>query len=372
METQFFNLNHPEMLQWLWALAIPIVLLAIDLRRRQKAVALFVSKSLLNDVCPRRSVWRPIVRLVVLLCGLACLIVAAAQPRWDPKQIEMPQQGQNLLFCLDVSNSMRARDVDPSRLEAAKAAIRSLVMRLPAGNQVGLLAYAGKSELKCPLTPNYSHFLSVLQSVTFNSVDEGGTNLGDAIHAALRNVFGLDPDQAASDQRATATQPSTQLKAEQPEGLRNADVLVVLTDGENHEGHAKDMAALAHRLGVGVYVIGLGTAAGAPIPIEINGKMTTLRFKDQEVITKFDDASLRSVVADLPDRCGYLAAGASNVDLVDIYNNVIAKQDKRTKDIRVTVWQEKFQLFVGMGLALVVLSTLISEQRPALRMGGAR
>jgi len=147
---------------------------------------------------------------------------------------------------------------------------------------------------------------------------------------------------------------------------------VVLTDGENHEGHAKDMAALAHRLGVGVYVIGLGTAAGAPIPIEIDGKMTTLRFKDQEVITKFDDASLRSVVADLPDRCGYLAAGASNVDLVDIYNNVIAKQDKRTKDVRVTVWQEKFQLFVGMGLALVVLSTLISEQRPALRMGGAR
>jgi Ca-activated chloride channel family protein len=371
METQFFNLNHPEALQWLWLLAIPAVLFGLNLRRRQKAVALFVSKSLLDDVCPRRSFWRPVVRFAVLLAGLVCLIVAAAQPRWDPKQIEMPQQGQNLLFCLDVSNSMRARDVDPSRLEAAKAAVRSLVMRLPAGNQVGLLAYAGSSELKCPLTPNYSHFLSVLQQVTFNSVDEGGTDLGDAIHDAVKKVFGLDPDQAASDKK-TATQPATQLKAEQPEGQRNADVLVVLTDGENHEGHAKDMAALAHRLGVGVYIIGLGTAAGAPIPIEVDGKTTTLKFKDQEVITKFDDASLRSVVADLPNRCGYLAAGASNVDLVDIYNNVIAKQDKRTKDIRVTVWQEKFQLFVGMGLVLVVLSTLISEQRPAPRVGGAR
>lgn len=264
-DTQFFNLNHPEMLQWLWALAIPAVLFAIDLRRRQKAVALFVSKSLLDDVCPRRSFWRPIVRLAVLLGGLACLIVAAAQPRWDPRQIEMPQEGQNMLFCLDVSNSMRARDVDPSRLEAAKAAIRSLVMKLPAGNQVGLLAYAGKSELKCPLTPNYSHFLSVLQQVTFNSVDEGGTNLGDAIHSSLRNVFGLDPDQAASDKKkATATQPSTQLKAEQPEGLRNADILVVLTDGESHSGDAKNEAEKAHRLGVGIYVIGLGTAAGTP------------------------------------------------------------------------------------------------------------
>lgn len=372
METQFFNLNHPEMLQWLWALAIPAMLFGLDLRRRQKATALFVSRSLLNEVCPRRSFWRPIVRFAVLLCGLACLIVAAAQPRWDPTQIEMQQQGQNLLFCLDVSNSMRARDVDPSRLEAAKAAIRSLVMRLPAGNQVGLLAYAGTSELKCPLTPNYSHFLSVLSQVTFNSVDEGGTNLGDAIHSALRNVFGLDPDQAAGETKAPATQPSTPLKAEQPEGQRNADILIVLTDGENHEGHAKDMAELAHRLGVGVYIIGLGTAAGAPIPIEVDGKMTTLKFKDQEVITKFDDASLRSVVADLPDRCGYLAAGASNVDLVDIYNNVIAKQDKRTKDICITVWQEKFQLFVGMGLVLVAFSTLISEQRPAPRAGGGR
>lgn len=373
MGAEFFNLNHPETLQWLWALVPPAVLFGFDLRRRQRAVSLFVSKSLLDDVCPRRSIGRPIVRFAVLCVGLACLILAAAQPRWDPRQIEMPQQGQNLLFCLDVSNSMRARDVDPSRLEAAKAAIRSLIGQLPAGNQVGLMAYAGTSELKCPLTPNYSHLLWVLQDVTFNSVDEGGTNLGDAIYSAIRNVFGLDPTQAVDDKKkASATQPSTKLKVEEPDSHRNANVLVILTDGESHEGDAREMAALAHRLGVGIYIIGLGTAAGAPIPIEVDGKITTLKYKDQEVITKFDDASLRSIVADLPDRCGYLAAGASNVDLTDIYKNVIAKQGMQTKDVRITVWQEKFQLFVGIGAVLVVLSTLISEQRPVARAGVGR
>jgi Ca-activated chloride channel family protein len=371
VDTEFFNLNHPEALQWLWALVVLAALFGFDLRRRQKAVALFVSKSLLNDVCPRRSIGRPIVRFVVLLAGLGCLILGAAQPRWDPKQIEMQQQGHNLLFCVDVSNSMRARDVDPSRLEAAKAAIRSLVTQLPAGNQVGLMAYAGSSELKCPLTPNYSHFLSVLPQVTYNSVDEGGTNLGDAIYSAMRNVFGLDPSEAA-DKKTPTTRPLTELKVEEPDSHRKANVLVVLTDGESHEGNAKEMAALAHRLGVGIYIIGLGTTAGAPIPIEVDGKMTTLKYKDQEVITKFDDASLRSVVADLSGRSGYLAAGASNVDLVDVYKNVIARQGRQTKDVRVTVWQEKFQLFVGIGVVLVVLSTLIGEQRPALTAGGPR
>lgn len=372
MDTEFFNLNRPEALQWLWALLALAVLFAIDFRRRQRAVARFVSASLLKDVFPRRSSARPIVRFAVLLAGLAALIVAAAQPRWDPKQIEIQRQGQNLLFCVDVSNSMRARDVDPSRLEAAKAAIRTLVAQLPSGNQVGLMAYAGTSELKCPLTPNYSHLLSVLPQVTYNSVDEGGTNLGDAVHSALRNVFGLNPDEAAEKKKATATQPATELKAEQPDSHRNANVMIIMTDGENHEGHAKDMATLAHKLGVGVYIIGLGTAAGAPIPIEVDGKITTLKFKDQEVITKFDDATLRNVVADLPDRSGYLAAGASNVDLVDIYKNVITRQGMQTKDVRVTVWQEKFQLFIGIGLVLVVLSTLIGEQRPAPAAGGAR
>jgi len=139
MSPDFFNLERPELLQWLWLL-VPLALLFVwDLRRRQRVLRLFVSQSLLDDVSPRRSVKRPVVKFVLLTLGLALLVLALARPRWDPQQIELEQRGQNLLFCLDVSNSMRARDVDPSRLEAAKESIRSLVSQLPAGNQVGLL-----------------------------------------------------------------------------------------------------------------------------------------------------------------------------------------------------------------------------------------
>ncbi len=375
MSNEWLNLNHPHMLQWLWALVPLAVLFGLDLRRRQRVLRLFVSQSLLDDVSPRRSLKRPIAKFLVLAAGLACLVLALARPRWDPQQIELEQQGHNLLFCLDVSNSMRAQDVDPSRLEAAKAAVRSLVDELPAGNQVGLLAYAGNAELKCPLTPNYRHALSVLKGVSCDSVDVGGSNLGDAIYKATYEVFGLNPDPAPNDETATTqaaeTADKSVIPAEQPGPSLNANVLIVLTDGENHEGHAREMARQAHRLGVAIYIIGLGTEAGGPIPLDVDGQRTTLKYKGQEVITRFDNDSLKGVLEGLSERCGYLAAGASNVDLIDIYQQVIRQQQTENKKLRFTVWQEKFQLFAGIGLALVIVSSLISDQRPAVRPGGS-
>lgn len=373
VSSEFFNLNNPRALSWLWVLLPLAILFALDLRRRHRVLRLFVSRLLLDDVSPRRSISRPVTRFSVFLVGAAILVFALARPQWAPKEIEIEQQGQDILFLLDVSNSMRARDVDPSRLEAAKAAIGSLVAQLPAGNQVGLLAYAGDAELKCPLTPNYTHFQSVLQRVSYNSVDVGGSNLGDAIYKATHDVFGLSMD--ASRQRSdegTDDQPAvgetaTSVKEEGQPDEESPNVLIVLTDGESHEGHAREMALEAHRLGVGIYLIGFGGQEGAPIPIEIDGRIGTLRYKGTEVITRLDDESLRRVIEDIPSRRGYLAAGTANVDLADVYNRVISKQGSQKKQVRFTVWQEKFQLFVGLGMALVILSWLISEQRPLRR-----
>ncbi|MHC4442749.1 MAG: vWA domain-containing protein [Planctomycetota bacterium] len=374
MSPDFFNLGNPPALQWLWLLLPLAVLFVYDLLRRQRVLRIFVSQSLLDDVSPRRSLKKPIFKFLILAAGLALLIFALARPRWDPSQIELQQQGHNLLFCLDVSNSMRARDVDPSRLEAAKAAIRTMIDQLPAGNQVGLLAYAGNAELKCTLTPNYRHMISVINNVTCNSVDVGGSNLGDAVYKATHDVFGLTDETLSDDPKDKQEKPSptTQMaiEAEQPDQEKKANVLIVLTDGESHEGHAREMAHEAHRLGVAIYIIGIGTEAGGPIPLELDGKVTNMKYKGQEVITRYDDASLRSVVEGLGQRCGYLAAGASNVDLIDVYKRVIAQQKTETKSLRYTVWQEKFQLFVGIGLILIILSSLISDQGPA-RKGGA-
>jgi hypothetical protein len=115
---------------------------------------------------------------------------------------------------------------------------------------------------------------------------------------------------------------------------------------------------------VAIYIIGLGTKEGAPIPIEENGQIRHLQYQGRDVITRFDEDSLRKVVDALPSRAGFLPAGSATVDLVDVYERAISKQGRETKQIRFTVWQEKFQIFVGLGLAMVVLSTLISEQGP--------
>ena len=369
---EFFNLNNPQALQWLWMLLPLAILFALDLRRRNRVLRLFVSRSLLDDVSPRRSVSRPIARFCVLLVGLAALVFALARPQWAPKEIEVEQKGQNILFLLDVSNSMRAQDVDPSRLEAAKAAIGSLVAHLPAGNQIGLLAYAGDAELKCPLTPNYTHFQSVLQRVSYNSVDVGGSNLGDAIYKATHDVFGLSMDasgrRGGDEQAGEPAVGDTVMKDERQHDEDSPNVLIVLSDGESHEGHAREMAMEAYRLGVGIYLIGFGSKEGAPIPIEIDGRVEMLKFKGAEVITRLDDESLRQVIEDLPSRRGYLAAGTANVDLADVYDRVISRQGTEKKQLRFTVWQEKFQLFVGLGMVLVILSWLINEQRPLRRL----
>jgi Ca-activated chloride channel family protein len=370
MAPGFFNFGNPHALQWLWLLLPLAVLFGLDLRRRHRVLQLFVSRSLLDDVSPRRSIGRRVVAFSVLLGGFALLVVGLARPRWDPREIELEQQGQNLLFLLDVSNSMRARDVDPSRLEAAKEAVRRLVSRLPAGNQVGLLAYAGDAELKCPLTPNYTHFLSVLQRIDYNSVDLGGSNLGDAIYKATHDVFGLADDTGPAIDETTENKPQvgeTVMRGEKQPEQDSPNVIIALTDGESHEGHAREMAIEAHRLGVGIYIVGLGSEQGAPIPIDVDGQPTTLKFKGQEVITRLDSDSLRKVVENVPSRRGYLAAGTAAVDLPDVYERIISKQGKQTKQLRFTVWQEKFQLFVGLGMALIMVAGLINEQAPLRR-----
>ena len=367
---QLFNLGSPEALYLLLALVPLAVLLGWDLNRRQRVLRLFVSQSLLDDVSPRRSIARPIFKFAVLSVGLASLVFALARPRWNPHQIELERPGQNLLFCLDVSNSMRATDVDPSRFEAAKAAIRSMVDALPAGHQVGLLAYAGRAEVKCPLTPNYQHMLSVLDRVTYNSTTAGGSNLAAAVYMAAREVFGLDIDshREQDENQAETSEPAdrTKIKKEQAEAVKNANVLIVLTDGESHEGHARKMVHDAYNLGAAIYIIGLGTEEGAPIPIEVNGKTTYAEYKDEQVITRFDDAALTHVIEGLPqERCGYLRAGKENVDLLDVYNRVISEQVTSQRKLSLTVWQEKFQLFAGIGMVLVLLASVISGQRPA-------
>jgi Ca-activated chloride channel family protein len=162
------------------------------------------------------------------------------------------------------------------------------------------------------------------------------------------------------------------MKDEQQGDLESPNVMVILTDGENHEGHAREMAMEAHQLGVGIYIIGVGSDEGAPIPVEVDGKAATLKYKGTEVITRLDDDSLRRVIEDIPARRGYLAAGTSIVDLADVYERVISKQGTQTKARRFTVWQEKFQLFVGLGMALIVLCTFISERRPIPKTGAAR
>jgi Ca-activated chloride channel family protein len=150
------------------------------------------------------------------------------------------------------------------------------------------------------------------------------------------------------------------------------DHMVIFTDGENHEGHAKEMAKLASQSNISVFIVGIGSEAGATIPIERDGTTTTLRFGDEEVITRLDSQTLASIVLDDTGGVrhgGYLPAKTAAVDLREIYDEKIAPMGKRASQRRRTVWQEKFQLFAGAGMLLLIVASLISEQQPRRRKG---
>jgi Ca-activated chloride channel family protein len=240
---------------------------------------------------------------------------------------------------------------------------------------VGLLVYAGDAVVKCPLTPNFSHFMSVLDVVAYDAVSVAGTNLGRAIDKAIHEVFGRS-DVVADPEPESATQPAIGRTVMDDERTGEAeaifDHMVIFTDGENHEGHAKEMAKLASQSNISVFIVGIGSEAGATIPIERDGTTTTLRFGDEEVITRLDSQTLASIVLDDTGGVrhgGYLPAKTAAVDLREIYDEKIAPMGKRASQRRRTVWQEKFQLFAGAGMLLLIVASLISEQQPRRRKG---
>lgn len=265
LKPYFANMNA-----WPWLAAVPIVcaVMIYGLAMKRRALQAFASDGLLAFLAPQMSRWRPIVR--ILLVSSAALAIGAAfvGPRWGVYFEEAHNRRLDLMICLDVSRSMLAEDAGMSRLDRAKDDIRRLLDRI-GGASVGLVAFAGKADFTCPLTDDYEYFRLVLEDVDPLTAPAGGTNIGEAL-AAARRAFGP----AAGAERA----------------------IIVMTDGEDHGGTAIDEARAALESGIKVYAIGIGTDdPGSLIPIEKDGQRSYLRYRDQQVWTRLDPASLQKI-----------------------------------------------------------------------------
>ena len=230
--------EHPEYLYWL--IVIPVlVIIYILFRIGQKCrFERFANIGMRDSLVPTYSNRRANFKFVVFLLMVSCLILALANLQSGSKMEEVKREGIDLYIAVDVSNSMNAEDIVPSRIERSKRAINSLIGDMR-GDRIGIIVFADKAFVQLPITTDYSAAKLFLSTVNTNLVASQGTAIAEAINLALKSF----PDETHS--RA----------------------IVIISDGEDHENDAAVEAAKdAAKQGVRIYTIGMGLADGAPIP----------------------------------------------------------------------------------------------------------
>lgn len=326
--------EHPDYLYGLLIIPLLMIIYILFRLRQDKVFKKFADVSMRGYLVPQRSSRRSVFKFVVFLLMVACFIVGLANLQSGSKMEEVKREGIDLYIALDVSNSMNAQDIVPSRLDRSKQAINKLISEMR-GDRLGVIIFADKAFVQLPITTDYAAAKMFLASVNTSSVASQGTAIGEAINLAAKSF--------ADDERSKA--------------------IVIISDGEDHENDAAmDAAREAAKRGIRIYTIGMGLPEGAPIPLYNQyGQMTGYK-KDKKgntVVTRLDEDMLRRIA----EAGGglYVRANNSNVGLEKIYDD-ISKLDKTEIETQMfTDYEDQYQWFVGAGILLLLVWIFMSS-----------
>jgi Ca-activated chloride channel family protein len=330
----------------LWLLfAVPVVLLPAYIWcfwRKISALKVLASNEMLKKINNTVSLKKQIFKALLLVTAFISVALALTEPKWNPQVQKIKRRGRDICILLDTSRSMLAEDIKPNRLERSKIAIADLLETL-AGDRIAIVTFAGNSVIKCPLTQDYAFVRMALADISTESTSRGGTMIGDAIRKAAEEVF---------DKKS-----------------REFKDIILITDGEEHEGNESFPVQAAEKAaaeGIRIIAIGLGDEnEGSRIPITgPNGQKTFLKYKGEEVWSKLGGDLLRNIVY-VTNGGKYLSVEpGTTLDLGKIYENLIATAEKRELESTTMLkYDEKFQIFVALGLVLLICEALISERR---------
>lgn len=309
-------------------------------RYRRRSLAQMGDSSLLDYLMPDASRTAHHWKFTLLFFGTALLIIAVSGPRIGTKLEEVEQKGREIIIALDVSNSMLAEDIKPSRLERSKQMINRMVDRM-SSDKIGLIVFAGDAYTQIPITDDYPSVKMFLAGAGPDMVSKQGTAIGSAIRLAVRSFSSssaIESDEKGSPGRA----------------------VVVITDGENHEDDAVGEATRASDKGIRVYTVGLGDPNGVPVPVR-PGSAANRRDKDGQVVVSKLNKKLLVEVA---------AAGNGAYIAGDRINSLIDELDQLQKtELKTRVFSEfaeRFQYFAGFALLFLVLEFFIRSRKNSL------
>ncbi len=328
--------------EYLYALLLLPLLAAVYwylARARGKAMERFGHQPTLAQIAGGASRTKRFMKFVILVLAVALTVVGLANPQVGTRMEEVKLEGVDIFIVLDVSLSMKAEDIKPSRLEKAKLEIRNLIERL-AGDRIGLIVFAGEAYTQFPLTTDYSAANLFLDAVDVDVVPQPGTSIGGAIQKAMESF----------DFKEQTTK-----------------VVVIITDGEDTEGNSYEAADDAAKKGILIYTVGLGTTGGAPIPM-YNASGQQVDFKRDRagnvVVTKLDEAALERIA--MAGSGKYFRGTSSQDELEEIYKNINALQKKEFGVKQFTDFEDRFQYFLLPAGLLLLVELLITENKSRL------
>ena len=306
---------------------------------KNRALRRFSDLRLLAHYMPPISTGKTIGKYYCLRLTLFFLALAAINPQLGSKLNEGKTEGMDIVFCLDISNSMLAEDVKPNRLERSKKLISNVLNKLH-GDRIGIVIFAGQAFVQLPITSDYSAAELFLNTVETEFIATQGTAIGQALDLAYQS---FDEESAVS--RA----------------------IVVITDGENHEDDAVGTAEYIAEKGIKIYSIGMGRPQGGPIPIRRGNVKDFKRKQDGEVvISKLNPALIRDI-ADAGNGKAFIADGRSNV--VKSLKEELNSLDKAELDqVMYSEYEDRFQWFLFPAILLLILEAITSEKRARRRL----
>lgn len=314
---------------WLLLLALPAWLLARWAAQRRKRDLVRLSGEG-GGQAPRSTRVRRQLRWWLQAIASTLIIAALCRPQWGQVPTQQRSRGSDILIALDVSRSMLADDMKPNRLVAAKQSIAELLPRL-AGNRIGLIAFAGSAFMLCPLTTDYETFANALLQTNPDVLPLGGTSLASALEEAKR-AFG------------------------EPAGKGN--VLIVISDGENHSGDTKAAADALRAAGVTIHAVTVGSAAGGLIPLP-EGQF--LKSRDQTIVrSRMQDEPLRTIAAETGGR--QLDLTATPKALEQLLSMDGADQAWQDREGTRSQLEDRFQIPLIMALLLLLAEPLIARR----------
>ena len=338
------RLAHSEFLYALAAVPLFILLFFVMIRWKKKVLKRFGDHALVQKLLPDVSPARLRFKLSLILLAFVFLVIGIADPQIGNKLEEVKREGVDIIIALDVSNSMKAEDIKPNRLERAKQAVSRMIDKLQ-NDRIGIIVFAGQAYTQLPLTTDYGAAKLFLSSVDCDMIPSQGTAIGAAIDLAYDSFTAL-PEESEQQQKKLKHQ-----------------ALVIITDGENHEDDAAGSAKKAAEAGIVIHTIGMGSPEGAPLPLYRNGQISGYR-KDASgntVVSKLDESILQQIAAGAGGQ--FIRASSSN-DGLDAILKEISTMEKKNFGMKIyTDYEDRFQYFIGIALLILLIDLLISERR---------